>query len=1209
MSQNLNQNDDDNWYLRDFNTPKKSGPVFANPLFIIGAFGITSIVLFVILLAVNSRRDANNRAAKFQPAANGPFAQDPFRVGPRVNSSDVSVRQQRAREAFAATGPMEGITAEEQKAVDEFLPKLFEAMNSDASAPFQSLFNLPEFRRRVRGCRTLTPIAIQEFERQFDRWLVLYSPIVEASRLEVASIQKDQPDSVWHVYLWVYRSSYPERCALQLINENGALRLIDFEHIEFSELLSDRTAREFSSAFEDSTHRNFAHSCEVREKVARADEDIERRKQQLREISALEFPSLLSTWELHRIAEAARGLGDNELFAEVLDRIERTDTIPVIKWDRAIIAITAQDFSEALQHLQEFTELVGEGPDTIRLRSEIATGLEDNALARQCWMKLVLADPEDLPWSMPDSLGDAEAKQLAEDVKKYRDSNIRAARMAVQLLNRDRMDLAEQLIPIAESMESPTAALFELRAAMNELEGDDESRLKNLQQAWAAQTTDASNRLRLFNLYAMELQKQERGDEAIRISDDPGTTFQMLSIDDYGYLTVPLPEFTHYVETLEAVTATTDEAKANLELWKRLAPITLANEQQDYEKTWPLITGILTPDPGGESSTMLELLEEREYRWLVDEYLVKAAVRLGRITEGWKLHSPEFRLRAFLWQLEENEAAADAFRSLAEIAKHDSETDTRDLLYFEARALWQEKKVDECRKMLCAIQTQTNESPYATSYHASSLLLKLVLETKDVRPLLPELPPEFAASQLANNLIDKDRLDEAQAVVDFAGHLAEPPAGIVVSRLALMAKKKDWQALCLEGTQTLQTPASSTGELVWDEVSKLEYFFQAFLESGDFEHAQTIIDRVGDHWKAAGWKFQLALARNDLQAAETEMTGSEFGMIPDAGFLVDRFRSDDWREFRMRHPMPLSQSIQTHYYLPSSLLLTSEPPALSAESITSLLRNVTPDVQVKDYSELLNRAEVSGRDALMSQTQTGLSGNVDVTGRQCYLVTVGEFTFLLLASNKPLEGQEGRFPEPAIRLRAGTDETVKNADEAILKHQGWVDLKLFSSTEGPAFLEATKLQARLLAALMTDAATLIVGSTGVFPVNEETRSAFQTSQSESLKPFATVELAESVGLYKALSRRAKVAVHTLCRRLKSQPEGQASRIQLLVIQPGISGHDDLVMLLPLRDWTVKGTTRRFVVDSTDCLWIPESRRGEPMQIFEWQIVGWVEQNP
>lgn len=1210
MSQNLNQNDDDNWYLRDFNKPKSSGSVLANPVLLIAAFGVAILVLLVVLVIVRGKQVADQRMAGNAPGQPAPANAAGWNVRPPGDIA-VEARHQRAREAFSSRGPIQGISTDEQQAVSEFLPKLLESFHSDAATSFQALFDLQEFRRRVQSSNVMPFLVRQEFEREFDNWLVIYAPFrTDVTRLQIATIQREPSGPMILAYVWVFRGEYPERAVLHLKSDNGTLRLVDFEHLEDAALLSNLTARKFSAAFEDIPARNLERSVEARRKIAEREENFDQQKQLLRSISDLEFPSLLANLERQRIAATALDLGDFELFLRLADRIEQGESAPVIKWYRAIHAMTMKDYTRAQQMLDEFAALLGEGLDVLRLRAEIAEAQEDTVLAKECWLQLLVTDPEGiLSWDFHKSMGAEDATRLAEEVREFRDSEIRAASVALQLVNHDRLDLAEALIPIAELVETPTAALFELRAAVNEQEGDNESRLKNLQQAWSAQTTDASSRLRLFNLYAIALQEQERGDEAIRISDDPGMTFQMLSIDDYGYLTVSLPEFTKYLETLEAATATTDEAEANLELWTRLAPAILANELQDYEKAWTLITEILTPDPGSESSEMLELLEEREYRWLADDYLVKAAVRLGRIAEGWKLHSPEFRMRAFLWQLNENDVTAETFRLVAELAKQDPGTDARDLQYFEAMALRQEQKVDECRKILCAIQKDKNEIPFVSNYHSSSSLLKLLLETKDVRPLLSELPPEFAASQLVNSLMNKDRLAEAQAVVDFASSLPEPPSGITLPRLALMAKKKDWAPLCLEGTKALQTPVASTSELAWTEISQFEHFFQAFVETGDFEHAQAIIDRVGDNWKAKSWKFQLALGRNDLPAAETEMTDSEYGTLPDAGFLFDHLQSDEWREFRMRHPMPLSQIIQTHFYLPSSLLLTSKPPGLTEESITTLFSTVAPDVQVKNCTEVLSRAEASGRDQLMSQTQAGPSANAGVTARQCFLVRIGEFTFLLLASDKPMEGPGGRFPEPAIRLFDGNKAARKDAEAALVSHQGWIDVKLFSATEGPAFSEATKLQSRLLATLMTDAATLIVGAGDVFAVNDETRSAFQTVQSESLKPAATARLTDSVGLYKALASRSGVAVHTLCRRLRSQPEGQTSRIQLLVVLDGSSGHDDLAVLLPLSEWSVNGKMKRFVVDSTDCQFIPEKRRGEPIQIFEWQIIGWTEENP
>ncbi len=1208
MTQYPNQyNDDDNWYLRDFDKPKKSsGAWLSNPWVLIALLGATSLVLLVVVAFIRNSNINQRQAA-------GPF-EFPAPIPPQVVEKKLPVvdpvvaeRQRRARDAFAFKGAFRDISPEEQESVKAFVPRVLDAFHGAPETEFQKLVDVPEFRRRVRSSRSLTVDAIVGFENEFDKWLIVFPPFrSDVTRMELANIQREASDGTLRVYLWVYRSLYPERCVLHLTAQDGAFRIVDFEHLEDSILLSDGTARKFSAAFEDVRWENFEKSIAVRKKILLADEDIEQRKQMLRDISTLDLPPTVAELELQRIAAIALDLDDDELFLHLADRLEQGNPAPAIKWYRAMQAIKVKDYPRAIQMIDDFTRQLGEGLDTLRVRADIAEAMEDTEAANNCWLQILAADPQTyVSWNFFESAKSDDVTRLAALIPEYGDVEKRAATIALQFVQRDRLDLVRILLPLAEAAGKPTAALMELRAAMHEMEGDPIAQKNELHEAWTSLPTDDPERTRIFNLYAIALQEQDLGDEAIRLSDDPGSTFHMLSMDGYGVLNVPLSELKQYVATLETATAESEEANANLAFWKRLAPLTLAHEEHQYDRAWKLATEILTPDTGSDSSRMLEMLEEKELRWLVDEYLTTAAVRLGYIEEAWNLHGPDFRLQSFLGKLVSTEASADKFRLLAALVKQDTEADPRDLQFCEARALWAEKNVDGCRKLVCAILQVPGEESSSTVFLASSLLTQILLAEKDLRPLLPEVPPGVI-QQLINALIYRERLEDAQMVFDYAAGLINAPADLETIRLQLLAERKEWHAISVEGVKWLEQQAPVENEQLWSETSRVDYFLRAFLEISDFANARALTERMLDHWKLKNWKFQLAVACNDQQLAELLINESEF-WTADPGPMMSRYCSDEWREFRLRHPRSLSDVLDSRTYAPWSLLLSSEPLQISADSLTTTLKPLLPDAQVRDVSEALKYAELEAITSLKPGTGADLKTNPVPSGRQCFQITTGELMLLVMASAKPLEGYEGRFPAPAIRITANEDATQQALETAVAAHQSWIDVKIHSASNGDETAKAEKIQKQVLGALMADSVSVAVGDEGIVEVTDDIRTAFRSGSTDSVKAAAAVRSVESIELFRKLHGRNRVALYSLQSRLQSLPEGmEVPPIQLLVVQTGSNGNDDLPIALPLKQWKFDGSRRQFVVDTTNCPWIPPAQRGEPLTVSTWQILGYVE---
>ena len=276
-----------------------------------------------------------------------------------------------------------------------------------------------------------------------------------------------------------------------------------------------------------------------------------------------------------------------------------------------------------------------------------------------------------LPWNFHHQMPTRYGASLAGLIEARPDKAKAAQQLATVFVSRDRIDLAEPLIPIAESSEEPTPELFALRAQVAQLQGKDDAYLRNMESAWKTAATDHPLRASWIYNWSIKLVDADKASEAIQLSPNPGETFYDLAIDEDGRPILKLEQLQQLSDAMQLANSTDESDKAWLQTWRRLAPTVVMIKQEDSPGVWQSLYSLLKEDATDEDKQIVELLNEFDQMWMVEDWLTTAAVETSHINDVWNLLPPDERTSTLIWKAEELKSP-DAVQAIAQLLKQET---------------------------------------------------------------------------------------------------------------------------------------------------------------------------------------------------------------------------------------------------------------------------------------------------------------------------------------------------------------------------------------------------------------------------------------------------------------------------------------------------------------------------------------------------------
>ena len=1206
---------DQNWYTQDISPrpPKRTSYVW---VWLLGGcvvfFGLIAAVVAFVVSQIPPGKEFGEWLAESASTDDSQIIE--FR------SSAAAERLKSARAAYAEDRiASDDVTPEEIAAIESFLQDLMSVIQAGENTAFEAKTSILEFKDRVRQAPSLNFTARREFRSQFDDWFTMYCPYTASvSRIQLVSVKRDPADHTLIAYTWVFNSEYPDRVAWYLRSNGQEMRIVDFELLDTSALESDDAARQFSAAFIGPAWENYLAVHENSISDVTSDEEIAKAKAEVLRLSGLRFPKSIAHGAYYRLAQLAIALDDKDLCLQMLAKTEELAPLPCVYWQRAIIFRDLKDYAKAESNLRQYTELIGPGPECFMLEAEIATAQKQHEKANVAWVRSLAMDPDSqsLPWDFHGHMPAASGALLAKSIASRPDSAIAAQKIANLFVSRERIDLAEPLLPIAESGTEPTAELFALRGEISKLNGDSDGYVKNLELAWKAATPENPTRSTWLYSWANELQTADKGTDAIALSPDPGRTFYDLAMDEDGYLILTSKQLQELSDALQNASTDGEAAGKWLKVWQRLAPVTVMIQRRDYQNAWESLSTLMAKEASAGDKLVTELQTELELTWTVQDWLTTAAVRTNHAAEAWDLMPEEDRLSNLLWKIDDAEFA-DSLTGI--IAKLQTENPANpEILYCEALAADLKKEVPTAIRKYHEFMQQPGfeESPF--QYRVKNSLVEIAINQSDWKSTIAVLPADALLSTLASRLVVENRLDDAEVVVEMAQQKGATLADTVGTEAEILQARKDWPALCRLCDRWLAEPKPeiSTGAPILFGASNAdEAFIDGWIETHQFDRAEQFVNSLPDNpYYAAKWRLKIAAARNDQTAAEAvfsdaETNSSSVPSIAGLGKTADAIWTEEWREFRRRHPISLYNVSDIASGNNMAVVLQSAATPMTSKTLQAALRTVQDNVTVEDLTRLLTQTEqqmIASLPASSNRSQDAAEFRAGT--RQLFRARLDGSTFLLYFGPDQYHKPAGSAVDEGDTSLQDDETLSEPLKLAIDDHQAWICLHAEASTTTRDAADVKSLSARIVAALLNNKTTVVSIDSETAPMSAALQTSLASGTTDDLPAAVSYTIPGAEPLMTAMNAASGVRLRALRKRLSEFQDGaEMPKIRLLVSMPGMWQRDQLAIECSLIKCDPPAYPTTFTIDLGDSPFVPPTFRSEFAETGTWSILDWREE--
>ena len=1206
---------DQNWYTQDISPrpPKQTSYVW---VWLLGGcvvfFGLIAAVVMFVASQIPPGKGFGEWLAESASTDDSQIIE--FR------KSAAAERLESAKAAYAENRIASAdVSQEEIDAIESFLQELTTVLQAGEDTAFEAKASILEFRDRVRTAPSLNFTGRREFRSQFDDWFTMYCPYATSvSRIQLVSVKRDPADHTLIAYTWVFSSDYPDRVAWYLRSSGQKMRIVDFEILDTSALESDDTARQFSAAFTGAVWDNYLAVHESSVSDATSVEEVAHAKAEVLRLSGLRFPKSIEHAAWYRLAQIAISLDDKDLCLQMLAKTEELAPLPCVYLQRAIIFRELKDYAKAEANLRRYTDLIGPGPECFLLEAEIATAQKQHEKANAAWVRLLAMDPDSqsLPWDFHGHMPSASGALLAKSIESRPDLAIAAQKIANLFVSRERIDLAEPLLPIAESGTEPTPELFALRAEISKLNGDSDGYVKNLELAWKAATPENPTRSTWLYNWANELLTTDRGTDAIALSPDPGRTFYDLAMDEDGYLILTSNKLQELSAALQNASADGESAGKWLKVWQRLAPVTVMIQRRDYQNAWESLSTLLAKEASAGDRRVAELMTELELTWTILDWMTTAAVHTNHAAEAWDLMPEEDRLSSLLWKIDKEEFA-ESLTGIIEKLRQENPADP-DVIFCEALAADLKKETPTAIQKYHEFMQQPDfeESPFRYRVHHS--LVEMALNQSDWKSTIAVLPADILLNTLASRLVMKNRLDDAQAVVEMARQKGAPLTETVGTEAEILHARKDWQALCSLCDRWLaeRKPEVSTGvPNLFGASNPNGAFIDGWIETHQLDRAEQLVSLQPDsQYDAAKWRLKIAAARNDQTAAEAvfsdaETNSSAVPSIAGLGKTADAIWTEEWREFRRRHPISLFNLSGSSSGNSDAVVLQSTATPMNSETLQAALQTVQDNVTVEDLTSLLTQTEQQMIASLpVSNNRSQDAAEFTAGTRQLFRARLDGSTFLLYFGSDQYHKSTGSaVDEDDTSLQ--DDETLSEPlKQAIDDHQAWICLHAEASTTTRDAADVKSLFARIVAALLNDKTTVVRIDSETAPMSAALQTSLASGTTADLPAAVSYTIPGADPLMTAMSAASGAKLRALRKRLSEFQDGaELPKIRLLVSMPGMWQRDQLAIECSLIKWDPPAYPTTFTIDLGDSPFVPPTFRSEFAETGTWGILDWREE--
>ena len=1113
----------------------------------------------------------------------------------------------------------DSVSQEEIAAIETFLQELTTVIQGGDDKAFEAKASILEFKDRVRKAPSLNLTARREFRSQFDEWFRMYCPYPTlVSRMQLVAVKRDPADHTLIAYTWVFNSAYPERVAWYLRSDGPVMRIVDYEILDLLALESDETAREFSAAFTGVVWDNYLAVHERSTSDATSIEEVAQAKAEVLRLSRLRFPRSIEHWAWFRLAQIAKNLGDNDLCLQMLAKAEQLVSLPCVYWQRALIFNELKDFVKAEANLRQYTDLIGPGPECFLLEAEIATARKQHEKANVAWVRLLAMDPgsQTLPWDFHSHMSSASGILLAKSIEARPDGAIAAQKIANLFVSRERIDLAEPLLPIAESGSEPTPELFALRAEISQLNGDSDGCIKNLELAWKATSPENPKRSTWLYEWASELQATHNGAEAIAGSPDPGHTFYDLAMDEDGYLMLTSKQLQELSSALQNASADNESAAKWLKVWQRLAPVTVMMQSNDCQAAWESLSELLAKEASAGDRQVAELMTELDLTWTVQDWMTTAAIQTNHATEVWDLMPEEDRLSNLLWKIDDAESA-DSLTGIIDKLQQENPAD-RDVIYCEALVADLKKDIPTAIRKYHEFMQQPDfeESPF--QYRVKNSIVEIAMNQADWKSTIAVLPTDMLLNTFASRLVVKDRLDEAQTVLEMAQQRGATLAETVGTEAKILHSRRDWSALCSLCDQWLaeRKPEDEANALNrYGATDMIGSFIDGWIATHQIDRAEQLVSLQPDNqYYTADWKLRIAVARNDQMAAEavfsdTETNSVSAPSIAELGETANAVWAEEWREFRRRHPINLYNVSGRSSAESNAVVLQSTATPMTAERLQAALRPIQDNVSIEELTNLLTQTEQQMIASLTaSNSRSEDAAEFTAGGRQLFRIRLDGSTFLLFCGTDQYHKPAGSAAEDDDSSLQDDQLLSERLKLAIHDHKAWICLHAEASTTTRDTADVKLPFARIVAALLDDNTTVVNIGVESAPMSVALQTSLASGATDGLPAAETYTIPGEEPLMSAMSEASGARLRALRKRLSEfQDSAERPKIRLLLSMPGMWQRDQLAIECSLIKWGPLAYPTAFIVDLGDSPFVPPTFQSEFAETGTWGILNWREE--
>ena len=1207
----------ENWYAQDFEPrpPRKNS--FLWLWILLACFVCLSVIVFVGARWVRSQVPAGKTLEQWLAETTTPDTSDvvPFHI------SGITERNLLAYEAYSS-GPLHpgSVSNEELAQIRTLMNDLEKIFQADDDVAFRSTMDWAEFKSRVSSSSSMSAIGRSDFRTGFDDWFDEYCPFgMDVQRIQVRAALHHPSDNTLIVYTWIHNSAYPERAAWYLRQSGDSLRIVDYENLDSAVLHSDEAARLYSSAFTGILWDNFLETHQLTRPESDSDAETEAFRAEIRRLGKLRFPQAVAHWAYFNLARDAITISEYDLSMELLNKAEEIGPLPGIHWQRAYISFRTHDYEQARASLRAYENALGPGPECYQLAAEIADalGTQDEACTARIHLLAIDPDTSSVPWSFHHTIPSARSADFAEAVRNNGADPVTAQKIASLLIDRDRMDLAEGLLPIAESTSSVSPELCALRAKLALENGDHEAYVRQLQEACRLASVENPKRAMWIYEVASELLSMGRAAEAIRQSPDPGVTFYDLAIDETEIL-LNSRQLQEMSEALQASTTIDGKAAESwLRLWQRLAPITVAMKCHNDSAAWESLSPMFAETQASPDDKMVvELLDELDMRWIVEEWLVQAAIRSGHTQDVLQLLEDSEPINSVLWTAD-LEDSVEAFRSASEWLRQ-NEPSRCEKIFCDARIAELTGEADIAEQKFRTF-LQHPESPESDFQYEAEYWLSRTLSRRDnLAQAIDGLSDEFLLNSLTRELIRANRLNDAASLLSTLKARGITADQSIEIETSLLHAQRDWPGLCKvydEWLAGLNNSEEASPGNQYTANTMVSRFLDALLMSQQYEKTQQLLTKCSPSMVNT-FQLRIAVAQNDIDAAEALYNTSDHEdgwtqpSFSRVGPMITGLWTDKWREFRDRHPVRLtdlteSQTSSVVILMKQAIVPTTrslletlkdEPQFNGVEDITDSIRQLEQAQQLKQQSS----RQISPKDVKDAASKP-------VSTRSVFRVRIGDQTLRLVFGPDQHHRPDGSTTLDMDAMLIDDVVTSESLRDAVNNHHGWISVCIEGGRGLDEYQIMARLAGRVSASLINNNTVAIATNYTIAPVTPSTTTALTNGDLYDL-PGAEDGWSDTADpLVSELRIRADARLRELRKRISMLPDAADLRkIRLLVSLPGAWGRDALMFETPLVSFTTPAFPTSFVVNLPESPMIPPAFQNEHVEISAWNILDWSE---